>query len=237
MAAAPTSTSGWYCTNFRSFTVAAVSRARINRLSRPRAMADLGISKDQLDELLALPEGCPAGGFPQVGACGFEQLVVKRPGPRPRSPARATSLPPRTGRAHTKWSAAHLLAGGPLVVNAAWRLPLGTDVAILLGVIDEVLTIPTAAMIGGRPTGDAGGHAAVGAGREGGHRGRAGVRHYLLWWGPNRDMVLIENCRAVPAHRGGWPGPRSPPSQSGIGHRPRPGAPCASGGPAGEVSG
>ena len=40
MAAAPTS--GWYGTNFRRFIVAAVSKAWINRLSRPRRWARAG---------------------------------------------------------------------------------------------------------------------------------------------------------------------------------------------------
>jgi len=39
MAAAPTPTSGWYCTNFRRVIVAAVSKAWINMLSRPRRWA------------------------------------------------------------------------------------------------------------------------------------------------------------------------------------------------------
>src|ERR1035437_11168828 len=129
-------------------------------------MADPGIREDQLDELFAFPEGCPAGGRLHVGAYGFEQFVVKRPGHRPGPQARATLLPHVTGRAHSKWSPVHPLAGSQVVVNAAQRLPLGTDVAIVFGVIDEVLAIPTAAAIGGGPTGDAGGHTTVDPGLE-----------------------------------------------------------------------
>jgi len=93
-------------------------------------MVDLGVSVDQLNELFVCSEGRPAGGRLLVSECGVKQLLIKRPGHGPGPQAWATLLPNGTGRAHSKWSERHLLAGGHVVVNAAPRLPSGRDVAI-----------------------------------------------------------------------------------------------------------
>jgi len=54
-----------------------------------KAIADVGVSEDELDELFALPKGCPAGGRLHVGA-SVEHIVNKRPSHRPGPQAKVT---------------------------------------------------------------------------------------------------------------------------------------------------
>jgi hypothetical protein len=127
MAAAPTPTptSGWYCTNFRSFTMAAVSTAWINRLARPRRWArarqwrTLASAKTSWMNCWRFPRAArPAAVLMWARAASsssWSKDLVPVRALRPGPPACRN----RIGRAHTKWSPVHLLAGGPVVVNTA----------------------------------------------------------------------------------------------------------------------